>query len=187
MPSPELPDCDGRGMLPPGDHPLTFEAIRRSWLVVGPPGRADWDAAWRGQLVANLEHLARQLWRVGVGEIYVGGSFVEDRPRPADVDGYFVCDRTAYKTRALHQALNALDPCRPWTWRQEHRRPDPDGHLRIPLWHHYRVELFPYYGQPIGGFVNRTGAPTDYPTFYRHSRDDEPKGVVRLLPSDGGA
>ena len=179
----KLPEFDRRGLLPAGDYPMSTDDIRRSFLVDGPLDRPDWDRQWRGQLLTNLEYLARQLWQVGVVDIHIGGSFVADKAHPEDIDGYFVCDRAAYKSRALHQALNLLDPNQPWTWRWEHRRPDEAGRPQLPLWHCYRIDLSPYYGQATGGIINRTGAPTDYPTFYRHSRDDEPKGIIRLLPS----
>ena len=42
--------------------------------------------------VGNLEILARQLWSVGIRDIYADGSFVEDKDHPNDIDGYFVCD-----------------------------------------------------------------------------------------------
>lgn len=177
-----LPDFDAGGSLPPGDYRLTLAELRSSPLVVGPPGRPGWDVAWRSQLVDNLEYLAGQLWQVGVSDIFIAGSFVEGKDHPADVDGYFVCERSAYKSRALHRALNALEPNQAWTWRQEHRRPDDAGHWKLPLWHHYRVELLPYYGQSRTGFVDRNGEDVDYPTFFRHGRDDRPKGVVALRP-----
>jgi hypothetical protein len=69
--------------LPPGDFELTFEELRRSLLVRG-PGRADgtWDAAWRESLVGNLEVMTRQLWQVGIREVFADGSFVEEKDHP---------------------------------------------------------------------------------------------------------
>ena len=84
---------DDSGMLIPGDHELTFEMLRGSLLIDGPPSPpVRWDVSWRGRLVDNLEILVGQLWLVGVHEIAIGGSFAEDAPRPNDVDGYFKCD-----------------------------------------------------------------------------------------------
>ena len=70
---------DAHGLLPPGDYELTFEELRRSLLVRG-PGRADstWDTAWRESLVGNLEVMTRQLWQVGISDVFADGSFVED-------------------------------------------------------------------------------------------------------------
>jgi hypothetical protein len=60
---------------------------------LGPDGRADstWDAAWRESLVGNLEVMTRQLWQVGIREVFADGSFVEEKGSPNDIDGYFVC------------------------------------------------------------------------------------------------
>jgi hypothetical protein len=50
-----------------------------------------WDSPWRLRLVDNLEILTKQLWQVGVREVYADGSFAEDKDHPNDIDGYFVC------------------------------------------------------------------------------------------------
>ncbi len=75
----DLPTLDSLGLLPPGDYDLSFEELRRSLLVVG-PGNADntWDATWRESLVDNLEVMTRQLWQVGIREVFAGGSIVEE-------------------------------------------------------------------------------------------------------------
>ena len=73
---------------------MSFEELRRSVLTDGPSGISDdssWDGGWRKRLVDNLEILTRQLWQVGVREIYADGSFTEDKDHPNDIDGYFVC------------------------------------------------------------------------------------------------
>ena len=41
--------------------------------------------------VDNLEVLTKQLWQVGIREVYADGSFAEDKDHPNDIDGYFVC------------------------------------------------------------------------------------------------
>lgn len=64
------------GLLPPGDYALTLAELAASSLVTGPHGKNRsqyWDAAWRRQLVANLEVMVGQLWQVGVTEIFVDG------------------------------------------------------------------------------------------------------------------
>jgi hypothetical protein len=33
-----------------------------------------------------------QLWEAGISEIFVNGSFVEDKDHPGDIDGYFECE-----------------------------------------------------------------------------------------------
>lgn len=90
-----LPVFTSAGVLPPGDYVLTLEGLRASMLVLGPGEPRDcptWDARWREALVENLGILVRQLWQVGIGEIFINGSFVEDKDHPNDIDGYFVCD-----------------------------------------------------------------------------------------------
>jgi hypothetical protein len=75
-----LPPFNADGLLPPGDYELTLNELRSSPLVVGPStGRPTWDASWRGHVVDNLEVLVGQLRQVGVREIYIDGSFVEDK------------------------------------------------------------------------------------------------------------
>jgi hypothetical protein len=88
-----VPNFSADGLLSPGDVELTFDELRASILVNGPGSSCpNWDAGWRHRLVDNLEIMVRQLWRVGVTEIYADGSFVEDKDHPNDIDGYFVCD-----------------------------------------------------------------------------------------------
>ncbi len=106
-----LPDFDEHGLLPAGDYELTFEQIRASVLVVGPSaGAPHWDALWRARLVDNLEVMVHQLWAVGVHEIFVDGSFAEDKEHPNDIDGYFVCDMRTLVSGTLERELNRLDP-----------------------------------------------------------------------------
>lgn len=175
---------DTQGLPHPGEYLMTLDGLRSSTLVAETPGRNPEDTLWRRWLFGNLETLVGQLWAVGIENIYVGGSFFSNKPRPADLDGYFDCDRTAYKTRALHRALNAIDPFQAWTWRAAGRRPVPDGRPKIPLWHHYRIELLPYYGQTASGTFDRFGCEIDFPTMYRSIRiTDDPRGIIRIIKS----
>ena len=105
------------GLLPPGDYEVTLEELRGSMLVVG-PGVAypSWDEEWRARLVDNLAIMVKQLWGVGVTEIFVDGSFVEDKDHPNDIDGYFECDLMELASGRLQRALNLLDPHKVWTW-----------------------------------------------------------------------
>jgi len=68
-----IPTFDERGLLPPGDHEATFDGFRSSVLVVGPTDSEipDWDAPWRQYLVDQAEVLVRQLWQVGVTEVFL--------------------------------------------------------------------------------------------------------------------
>jgi Family of unknown function (DUF6932) len=111
-----LPCFADDGLLPPGDYELTIDQLKESMLVVGPgAGYPDWDVRWRLQLVWSLEALAGQLWQVGVtSSICIGGSFVEDRNHPHDIDGYFYCDDREFLTGRLEEKLNQLNPRGAW-------------------------------------------------------------------------
>src|SRR3712207_1855388 len=100
-----------------GDYEMTPEELRNSMLVEGPEGEyPNWDAAWRLKLVENLEVMVGQLWEVGISEIFVDGSFVEDKDPPGDIDGYFECDVFEFATGSIQRRLNELDPHKVWTW-----------------------------------------------------------------------
>lgn len=68
---------DERGLLPTGDYPLTFEELRESVLVNGPPSAEAiyWDTHWRLYLVNQLEILVRQLWTVGIADVYINDKY----------------------------------------------------------------------------------------------------------------
>ncbi len=84
-----LPEFTADGVLPEGTFPLTLDEIRESILVRGPGADyPQWDSDWRKRLVDNLEILVRELWEVSVTEIFIDGSFLEDKDHPNDVDGY---------------------------------------------------------------------------------------------------
>ena len=86
-----IPSFQDDGLLPPGDYEVSFEELRRSILTVGPrvaAGARSWDAPWRERLVDNFEVLTRQLWSVGVRDVYADGSFVEDKDHPNDIESW---------------------------------------------------------------------------------------------------
>ncbi len=175
------------GLLPAGDVAMTFPELRESTLVHGPgPSHPTWDATWRRALVDNLEIMARQLWTVGITEVFADGSFAEDKDHPNDIDGYFVCDLRAFASGRLERELNVLDPHKVWTWSPAARRPYRGYPKRqLPMWHVYRVELYPHYGQ-FSGIFDQFGNELEFPSAFRLSRrDGKPRGIVKLLP--GGA
>lgn len=146
-----LPRLTLDGLLPPGDHPLTIDELRQSYLVTGEglnvPG---WDSTWRAELVDNLEMFVRQLWLVGVGRIFVNGSFVTAKPDPGDVDAYFECTLATYAMTLVR--LMQTEPTLPWDI--AHRPIDPVSLRGKPvMWHRYRVEMFPHFTD----YPNRTG------------------------------
>jgi hypothetical protein len=177
-----LPAFTHDGCLPPGDYELTFDELRSSLLVAGPAnGYANWDRAWRAQLVDNLEMLVRQLWQVGVTEIFADGSFVEDKEHPNDIDGYFVCDLRELASGRLQSALNLLDPHKVWTWDPASRRPYRGyPKKQLPMWHQYRVELYPHFGQ-LSGIRDKHGNELEFPSAFRLSRrDGRLRGIVKI-------
>jgi hypothetical protein len=182
-----IPSFQPDGLLPPGDYEVSFEELRKSILTVGPAGVVDhgsWDANWRARLVDNFEVLAKQLWTVGIHDIYVDGSFVEDKDHPNDIDGYFVCGLTELATGDLEQRLNLLDPHKVWTWDPLSRKPYRGyPKKQLPMWHRYRVELYPHVpGLGLGsGIRDKYGHELEFPSAFRQSRrDGAPRGIIKI-------
>ncbi|MCB9737799.1 MAG: hypothetical protein H6747_00945 [Deltaproteobacteria bacterium] len=177
-----LPGFDERGLLPPGDYELTLDALRESLLVVGPgAGSPLWDASWRRRLVDNLAVMVEQLWTVGISDIYIDGSFAEDKDHPNDIDGYFVCDLQHLASGRLQRELNLLDPEKCWTWDPSSRLPYLGYAKRqLPMWHRYRVEMYPHYGQ-LAGIRDKFGNELEFPSAFRTSRrDGAPRGIIKI-------
>jgi hypothetical protein len=179
-----LPAFTSDGVLPPGDYRLTLAELRASMLVAGPPGGIGaWDVEWRRQLVDNLAILAAQLWQAGIDQIFIDGSFVEDKAHPNDIDGYFECDPRMLASGQLESVLNTLDPHRAWTWDVTRRRFDPDsGKRQLPMWHAYRVELYPHFPGLLSGIRDRYGHELQFPSAFRQQRNTfAPKGIIQIV------
>ena len=183
-----LPSFTTDGVLPVGDYPLTLDALRSSLLVLGPDDidrYPNWDASWRLYLVNNLTTMVEQLWKVGISEIYIDGSFVEDKEHPNDIDGYFECELKHWASGRLEQELNLLDPHKIWTWDPtSRRRARGFAKRQLPMWQKYRVELFPHVGQTTG-IRDVHGNELDFPSAFRLARGGIPKGIVKLIKSAG--
>lgn len=177
-----LPPFQANGLLPPGDYELSLEELRSSMLVVGPPGIEVWDCDWRRHLIDNLEILLKQLWQVGIKDIYINGSFVEDKAHPNDIDGYFACDRDYLASGRLQQELNLLEPDKIWTWSPNSRRPYRGYPKRqLPMWLKYRVELYPHVIGMGCGIRDKFGNEMEFPSAFRQCRrNGEPKGIVKV-------
>jgi hypothetical protein len=134
--------------------------------------------------VDNLEILTRQLWQVGITEVFADGSFAEDKDHPNDIDGYFVCGLDPLRTGELTRKLNLLDPYKVWTWDPASRRPYRGYPKRqLPMWHQYWVELYPHVpGLGLGsGIRDRHGHELEFPSAFRQSRrDGKPRGIVKI-------
>jgi hypothetical protein len=179
-----IPKFSEVGTLPPGDYAATFDELRQSVLVLGPPSKRSpsWDSSWRLHLVDRLEALVLELWQVGITEIYADGSFAEEKDHPNDIDGYFECDRMAFLDGHVERKLNLLNPQKVWTW-------DPNDRWayqgypkeQLPMWHHYRVELWPHFGQG-SGIQDEHGNELTFPAAFRKSRDNNrPRGIVKII------
>jgi hypothetical protein len=179
-----LPPFQANGLLPPADYEMSLAELRASALVTGPQGIEVWDSDWRLHLVGNLEILAKQLWQVGIKDIYVDGSFVEDKAHPNDIDGYFVCDLAFLASGKLQQDLNLLEPNKIWSWDPASRTANRGyPKLQLPMWHKYRVELYPHVpGLGWGcGIRDKFGHEMEFPSAFRQCRrDGEPKGIVKI-------
>jgi hypothetical protein len=182
-----IPPFDADGLLPPTDYELSLDELRQSILVSG-PGNAvaypSWDKPWRERLVNNLEVLTRQLWQVGISEIFADGSFAEDKEHPNDIDGYFECDLKELMTGELERKLNLLDPSKVWTWDPASRKPYRGyPKKQLPMWHRYRVELYPHVpGLGIGsGILDKYGNELEFPSAFRQCRrNGKPRGIVKI-------
>jgi hypothetical protein len=79
-------------------------------LTIATPTLDGWDGEWRRKLVQNLDILVGQLRHTGITDIFIDGSFVEDKEHPNDVDGYFDCELMQLASGELQRELNLLDP-----------------------------------------------------------------------------
>jgi hypothetical protein len=181
-----IPAFQPDGLLPPGDYPVTLSQLRNSILVTGPgaTNSPHWDSAWRMALIDNLEILVKQLWGIGITEIFADGSFVEDKDHPNDIDGYFECDNSLYVSGELMRKLNLLDPHKIWTWDPLSRRPHIGFQKKqLPMWHQYRVELYPHFPGLTSGILDKYGNQLEFPSAFRQSRGTHNlKGIVKIIP-----
>lgn len=178
--SAKLPPFTQEGLLPEGEYPMSFDEIRDSWIVKGPvrdhPG---WDSSWRKNLVDNFGVLARQLWKVGKDRILIDGSFCEAKDRPRDIDGCFDATLEEMASGRLAAELNKLDPHKVWTWDPRKSIPyGTSGERHLPMWHRYRVDLWPNY--PLSGVRDRMGRIVPFDQAFKQTRDGALKGIIRL-------
>ena len=98
------------------------------------------------------------------------------------IDGYFVCDVVEIASGRLVRALNRLDPQKVWTWDPALRRAYPGyPKKQLPMWHVYRVELYPHFPGLSSGIRDKFGNELEFPAAFRQCRrDSTPKGIVKL-------
>ena len=167
---------------------MTLRELRQSVLVEGPPDRKEtWDRNWRTVLIDNLGVLTNQLWLAGITEIFIDGSFVEEKDHPNDIDGYFVCNSYEFLTGQVEAKLNSVSRDAIWTWNPQRMVLD-QGTMkrRLPMWMAYRVELFPEWGQ-FSNIRDQFGNNQKFPAAFRVSRhQNTPKGIVKIVHSHAG-
>jgi hypothetical protein len=177
------------GVLEVGTYGATLDEVRASILVVGPPDAValQWDGAHRRKLVDSAEILIKQLWQVGLSEIFLDGSFAEAKPHPNDIDGYFECDLALLASGELQRQLNALDPHKVWTWDPASRRIGTGSTKRqLPMWHRYRVELYPHLPGLLSGIKDGAGHELQFPAAFRRQRGSGVrKGIIQVVSSHG--
>lgn len=129
--------------------------------------------------------MCSHLWEVGIEEIYLDGSFTEAKAYPNDIDGYFECDVRRVATGELQREpwsdrpKEVLDLGPKGEARLPRIRKEAATYVELPMWHAYRVELYPYYDQPAG-ITDEYGNPLTFPAAFRkRRRDDEPRGIVK--------
>lgn len=120
-------------------------------------------------------------WAEALREIFIDGSFVEDKEHPNDIDGYFECELSRLTSGEIQRELNLLDPYKIWTWDPAARRPYRGYPKRqLPMWHVYRVELYPHFGQ-LCGIRDEHGHELEFPSAFRRSRTrGRPRGIVKI-------
>jgi len=169
-------DPPPNAVLPPGDYTLTLAELRQSMLVVGPrPLVPGWDASWRRDLIDRLAVRVANLKLIGITELFLAGSFVQNNPVPGDIDGYYMVDPAMW-LRVQRPRLMTVDPLlatmfdkNTWVYSPEKGEPRPQ------LWHVARLELFYVLNTPANKF------PGAIPQYFRRSRQDKPKGLIRII------
>ena len=177
-------------VLDSGTYDATFSQLRSSLLVVGNGSSPNWDSVWRNALVDNLEILTKQLCSVGITEIFIDGSFVENKDRPNDIDGYFDTGIASVNLTTMKNfenqvsQLNNIDPHKIWTWDPQARIFDPrSAKSQLPMWMRYRVELYPHIEGMFSGIRDGSGNNLMFPSAFRQSRRNFiPKGIVKIIP-----
>jgi len=76
-----------------------------------------------------------------------------------------------------------MRPDKIWTWDPASRRPDPNSTKRqLPMWHQYRVELYPHFPGLMSGICDPFGNELEFPSAFRLSRRAyRPKGIVQIV------
>ena len=176
------------GILDPGTYEVTFSQVEASVLVQGDGNSESWDSQWRQELLQRAKVLVEQLWSVGIKDIFLDGSFVEDKDHPNDIDGYFDPHCSMHsredmeKFEKIVSDLNSLDPHKVWDWSPHSRKPYK-GYSKgqLPMWHFYRTEFYPHLGQGTN-IQDEYGNDQTFPSAFRQSRTGfKQKGIIKII------
>ncbi|MEZ6111941.1 MAG: hypothetical protein R3C99_13120 [Pirellulaceae bacterium] len=101
-----------------------------------------------------------------------------------DIDGYFECSLDELSSGRLQARLNELNDYKVWTWDPAARRVYRGYAKRqLPMWHKYRVELYPHALGVLSGIRDEFGHELEFPAAFRRSRrDGRPKGIIQIIP-----
>ena len=174
-------------MLPAGDWEASFEELRASVLVKGPgDGYPHWDASWRAVLVDRLEFWSGSSGRSASRSCSSTGPSRKTRIIPTTSMDTSIATRSGWSWGGgLQDELNQLDPHRTWSWDPAERCPYRGyPKQQLPMWHQYRIELYPHTPGLIAGHDHR-GHALEFPSWFRLSRRPlasgaEEKGIVKL-------
>ena len=164
------------GLLPPGTHDATLEEIRASILVEGPPKPIPgWDRAHRLWLLDQLAPFVEDLWAAEVQDIFLDGSFVTDKARPTDIDGFY--EALFERQKSILPILLARNPI----WMPQ-RVTTPEKQRKTQMWINHKIEIYPAWEPAEEGILYRK-----FFTFQRVPARGGPKmvpkGIVKVLKS----
>lgn len=73
-------------------------------------------------------------------------------------------------------------PFQVWTWSWNDRiHVQNSTKPQLPMWHRYRIELYPEYGQ-LSGILDEFGNQQQFPAAFRKTRGSfTPKGIVQVV------
>lgn len=145
-----LPGFDRNGNLPPGVYELRSEDMERF------EERFGWNSH-RRRLLEGLRRAIKNMAAAGIGEIWIGGSFVTAKELPADIDGAWLAEGDIDVDR-LDPVFLEFDP------------------PRASMKRKYGVD-FLIANQLLADPSARRGTVL---AFFQTDRDGNPKGIVRL-------
>lgn len=154
-----IPELDrATGYLPPGVHDATFGEFQERFATNGR----------RLALLNGLRQVVSQLFKAGVEEVFVGGSYCTKAPLPNDIDGYWVykkgLDRSKIDPVILNMNSLVLDPI--------------SGRFVRAIKLKYGVEFFM-------DTPNATINGLTCERFFRFSRDGTERGIIRIRREAG--